>query len=316
MTPWLTASRAALLQACAARWLHESSSRDRFAQPDHSRNLGTVIHAVVEHWIQTGSWREPAGDQALQQRVVDLAAQESIAAADAVRAGARLALRAQGLREVMLANAGSPRTEVDFVSEAHRVRGRADLVMSGDPQDLVVDLKTGNVVREAAGIRTQMAVYAWLVSTSGRPWPETTVFSLGKGAHRLLLDEAEGVALVDNLLQLREEAMTNASESPTPDACFVCQRRLVCRAYWEATVDQRGEIALSGTLEVDEESALGPRTWVLKVDGTDVLIRGIERATVIGALTIGEEAKVAGVRARDGDNRYLAGFGTLAGSDR
>ncbi len=239
------------------------------------RNAGTIAHAALASWIETGAWTDDLDGSQLQSLFDDAASSFGLKPSD-LRQGlltrARLAEAAPELTrtfaESVAAN-GEMACELELRDENRQLRGVIDVLVTGE-HSLVLDLKTG---RGADGdvpeqVRFQLLLYSHLFRVAyGRLPHEVKVFSLIRGSQPLQVTESSVQTALSDVDRARR--VSGQSATPSLSGCRFCLRRLECEAHWEAAQDVRPD-ALEGIVLKVRRASTGVSALALTTSHGDV----------------------------------------------
>ncbi|MDJ0412831.1 PD-(D/E)XK nuclease family protein [Rhodococcus opacus] len=317
--PWINASSAHLLLKCPARWFagatwYPTSQPGFLNGPvvfEGAATLGTLVHRAVEQWIHSGKWGDQRADHSAAQVFNDSALSVGAPIGMTRMHASALEVQLGTLRALLTGSVTDATAEVERENDAYRIRGRIDVLGFGADRRVVIDVKSGHTRDRNGGvfgsIRTQMAVYGWLLVANGEPMPQLVVLSLKDGALTLDLDASFVEQHVCQLIEARDVALKFPTATPNPDTCQDCPVRRDCAPHWAAV--SAGEItdAVEGRVTRVEESETGRRALIINVHGEESLVTGTERATTLGVPRAGDLMKAVRVRNKS-YGRWAAGI--------
>nr|WP_169591036.1 PD-(D/E)XK nuclease family protein [Antrihabitans stalactiti] len=242
-----------------------------------SADSGSIAHAALKLWIESGEWRNDVSGDGLVDRFLVNVAQ---AGADVARLRAgrltqmRLQRRARGLATLFASASGTAIFRCESILQDSKlfVWGRPDVVVIDRHRTQLVDLKTGEHVRNDLqadlGIRFRMLLYAHLVRITYGVLPAVAdVFSLKDGLSTFRVDSNEVDEAVQRVVRVRSAWMAGARPAtPSPRTCSGCRIRPICDPSWQALRLWKRRDAVEGTVErmvkaENESSAVLLNTW-------------------------------------------------------
>ncbi|WP_428342368.1 PD-(D/E)XK nuclease family protein [Mycobacterium sp.] len=286
--PWIDASKAHLLAACALRWVTETrtgpnSRRSATGGGWSAATLGIQAHKALEQWVLESDWRKANPGELLQQRFHALTESNSQGVGAARIIASKLAVRGRELAHSLNAARCQEVVPELFVSDDHRrLRGGMDLVAIGDDVIHIFDLKTGQgYIRTRPmppAAHLQLAVYSVLATGKWQRPATVSILSLDTG----LIDDSELTAqaaedIVKTLEEKRKAAVAAAIPPAvaSPETCRWCPLRRACPAHWAAVEARSITDALTGTLERCTVSANGHVSVVLQTPEGRQLVTGL-----------------------------------------
>lgn len=203
---------------------------------------GSLAHAAMQDWIESGDWREDVSGSKLAASFLELTEQTNTEAARHRLMASRMRVRSKQLRAHMADGGtdGALRCEATLCDEGLRLWGRPDVVSSGPNGTQLIDLKTGE--REPAGGELsqrdsrQLLLYAHLVQIETGELPtRAAIFSLKRGLIVRQISSELVSSAVDDVLRAREGwERGERTARPTPENCAYCPQRARCEPSWQA----------------------------------------------------------------------------------
>ena len=311
--PWIHASTAHQLLQCPKRWVAGAAPQAASAQAptapvhfDGAATLGTLIHSTVEQWINSGQWADPDNDR--------LAANGFRAAAATLDApigptrilAASLHVQLGALRILLSGQISDAEAEAQFSDDDNRIRGRIDILCRGADHPTVVDIKSGKI-RTRDGqlmdeITTQMAVYCWLLRSSGEPWPAVLIASLKDGVCEVTVTPEMVQQRIAALLEARDAALNDPVAIPGQQTCRFCILRPTCEPQWAAVAEGLITDAVGGVITRVEQGPGGRLMIAFIADDEDEpsILRIAHNTVIDGPLRAGDRLRAVRV-AKDAD---------------
>lgn len=292
---WLTPTSAAKLLACPASLSVSILPNGERPQPPSGTpdNAGALAHLAVQHWAESGGWRNDVNVPCLR----DFFRQEASTYGIVVEAliGGRITESRLKAQEQALAHAirsyaggtGSVLTELSLYDDTNHLWGTIDLLVQSDQGATVIDLKSGgdaSKVTVSEGIRKQLVHYALLVLAETGSAPKTlAVFSLTRGL-RVLDFNADDMKSLRAEIDLARRAWIEGLRPAVPSSehCRFCKRRLDCDAHWAEFNEWTDPDAAQGMLVLIETAANGSSSLTLTHDGKKVWVSDVPAAAVAG----------------------------------
>ncbi len=275
--PWLTPSRAFVLQECPERWLSESTtshmSRSGAATSPEAA-LGVTLHKALELWIKGEDWTNCGS---FGRRIHEAESALGIALGDAARTKVTKSSLSRVVERDLaqwLAGLGTEArvdAEVPLVNEALRIHGVADLVVREDRFLCIIDLKTG---RPRSGTeRLQLELYvALLLPSSGRLMGGILRPLQGLSLREIPTEDCYDS--LERLLALRDSAIRGEAPRPGP-ICAGCPVRSLCPAQWSAVEECLVSDAVRGEVVRVERSREVAAVQIRKASGRTAVVTGL-----------------------------------------
>lgn len=322
--PWINASTAQQLLQCPKRWVADAAPQSAIAQvptaPGHfdgAATLGTLIHSTVERWINSGQWTDPDNDRVAANGFRAAAATLDAPIGPTRILAASLHVQLGALRTLLSRQISDAEAEVQFSDDDNRIRGRIDILCRGADHSTVVDIKSGKI-RTRDGelmdeITTQMAVYCWLLRSSGEPWPTALIASLKDGVCEVTVTPEMVEERIAALLKARDAALIYPVAIPGQQTCRYCILRPICEPHWAAVAEGLITDAVGGTITRVEQGPAGRQTIAFVSDGDEQsMLRLAHNAVIDGPLTVGDHLRAMRVT-KDADRpRWTARGDALA----
>lgn len=301
--------------SCPQRWFTETSQdsagRGARTQIRGAGALGTLIHKTIEHWINSGDWANPDNDDATAERFRRAAADAGGPLGPSRIMAASLRVQLGALRSLLYESLAAASAEEEIVDEAHRIKGKIDLLCYGAGGPMVVDVKTGRIETDSGellgAIRTQMAVYCWLLHSRGDAWPKVVLLDLKNGIRDVPMALETVEETIRALIEARSTAVLNPEPRPAQQTCAFCSQRFTCEPHWAAVRDGRITDAVEGEVVRVESGPVGKRTVSLAVNGEASILRIAHNTTVEGVLAAGVRLRAVQVRKDPDRPRWMTG---------
>ncbi|MFI2486876.1 RecB family exonuclease [Promicromonospora kroppenstedtii] len=291
---WLSPSRAWRLIECPASVLPVAGTVSG-GKGKPEVNTGILAHRALERWIRSEGFRAADPKTALAE-ATDACAAELAGQPPAGWRVSRARLVARGMSLVDLIGGRAPdqvHSEIELKDEDLRLRGRPDLLLTGD-EIVVVDLKTQTLREEElpAWVEFQLTVYAHLIRTVHGQLPtRAEVFSLNRGRREVVITDESLEATLVALASAR--TLDPSRANPSPEVCRFCDRRLVCEPHWSAAAKWPDADAVTGTVERTEHAATGVVALLLTTANGRAWVSGIPGA--LASVGSGDTVRVARV---------------------
>ncbi|WP_353826566.1 PD-(D/E)XK nuclease family protein [Agromyces sp. SYSU T0242] len=288
---WLSATAAArfvLCQAAAAPRMAPS-----IPVPTAPGNAGSLAHAAMSSWIESGGWRRPDAGPALQSNwdaeVVKWGLERRILR-DGVVTRARLGTRGAELATLLTRAGTRARSELFIKDDVHGLYGQLDVVVDGSVDaGLVIDLKTGREGGDflSAVTRGQLLTYAHLFRVETGVLPQrVVVFSLRRGVLELGADPSEVDDFVARVASLVDESIRAAV--PDQRVCRFCPRRLACEPHWTAARTWEDPDCVEGRVIRVQHAATGATSIQLDTAGVTGWLTGLRPEHLDGTPALGQ----------------------------
>ncbi|SBS78748.1 hypothetical protein MHPYR_600002 [uncultured Mycobacterium sp.] len=298
---WLSPTRAWRLTECAASVGPVVNSS--IAKTSDAPNAGTVAHRAVQLWIEADWYRDDDPRSRLTEAIATALREfngEPIGEWTSTRA--RLLTRASQLAE-RLRMGDRVISEEELQDPDRALRGTPDIVVVGQNQAVVIDLKTPTTGDDLLPpwIIFQLTIYAYLVQRAYGVLPhEAAVFRLNRGFIPVTVSQSSVALALDVVEQAREADRSVAT--PGLETCRYCLRRFDCQAHWDAAACWSNSDCVEGTVEHVERSANGVTALRLQSADGSRWISGIP--TELAAVRAGEGIRLVRLqRSQTADNR-------------
>lgn len=301
---WLSPTRAWRLTECAASVGPIVSTP--LASASTAPNAGTVAHRAVQLWIEADGYRDDDPRGRLSDAIsAALAESSGEPVGEWTTTRARLLARASQLADRL--RAGDQVISEDELRDTSRaLRGTPDIVVMGQGEAVVIDLKTPTAKEDSLPpwIDFQLTIYAHLVEQEYGVLPrQAEVFRLNRGLMPLAVSPTSVAVALETVERARKADRSVATAAP--ETCRYCPRRLDCQAHWDAAAFWPGNDCVEGPIEQIERAANGLTALLLRSANGPRWVSGIP--TELATANVGEHLRLVRLQRSEMAND-LVGF--------